>query len=105
MKYLFAIVVLAGVCLAQSSSQDSGPNTVGPTLPKKSSKPATTQAPKPAPTDSSSDDSAMPDETPNQGPGYHDGVNTAPDPGTPGESSSKDTNINIPPPTGSGEPG
>jgi len=105
MKYLFAIVLLAGVCLAQTSSQDSGPTTIGPTVPKKTTKPGDRQAPKPAPTDSAPDDSGpMLDQGPNTGPGYHDGIDTTSDPGTPGESSSKDTNINVPPPTGSAEP-
>lgn len=103
MKCLLAIALLAGVCLAQTSSQDSGPTTIGPTVPKKTTKPANTQAPKPAPTDSS-DDSAMPNEPPSSGPGWHDGADTTSDPGTPGESSSKDTKINIPPPSGSAEP-
>ena len=104
MRYLFAIALLAGICVAQSSAQDSGPTTIGPTLPKKSSKPAT-QSPKPAPSDSSPDDGPMmSDEPPSQGPGYHDGVDTTSDPGTPGESSSKDTKINIPPTAGSAEP-
>jgi len=98
MKCLFAIVVLAGICLAQSQSPDSGPTTVGPTVPKKT-KPAATPVPKPAPTDSAPDDSASPDQEP-QGIGYHDGVETAPDPGTPGVSSSKDTKVNIAPPVG-----
>src|SRR4051812_33771582 len=102
MKYLVAIVVLAGVCMAQSSSQDSGPTTVGPTLPKKTTPAAT--APKPAPTDSTPDDSGPMLDAPAEGPGYHDGVETAPDPGTPGVSSSKDTKVNIPPPTGEGAP-
>ena len=98
MKCLFTIVVLAGICFAQSQSPDSGPTTVGPTVPKKT-KPAATPAPRPAPTDSAPDDSASPDQEP-QGIGYHDGVETAPDPGTPGVSSSKDTKVNIAPPVG-----
>jgi tetratricopeptide (TPR) repeat protein len=97
MKYLFAIVVLAGICLAQS--QDSGPTTVGPTLPKKT-KPAATPAHKPAPTDSAPDELPDPNGDRDQGPGYHDGVETAPDPGTPGVSSSKESKVNIAPPVG-----
>ena len=97
MKYLFAIVVLAGLCLAQS--QDSGPTTIGPTVPKKS-KPAARPTPKPAPTDSAPDDSADPNEGRDQGPGYHDGVETTPDPGTPGVSSSKESKVNLAPPVG-----
>jgi tetratricopeptide (TPR) repeat protein len=98
MKYLLAILVLAGVCLAQS--QDSGPTTIGPTVPKKT-KPGAKPAPKPAPTDNAPDDSGpILDQGPNEGPGYHDGVETSPDPGTPGVSSSRDTKVNIPPPTG-----
>jgi tetratricopeptide (TPR) repeat protein len=104
MKYLFVIVLLAGVCLAQTSSQDSGPSTVGPTIPKKTTKPATTQAPKPAPDSSADDSGPMLDQSPPVGPGWHDGVDTTSDPGTPGESSSKDTKINVPPPSGSAEP-
>jgi tetratricopeptide (TPR) repeat protein len=104
MKYLFAIVLLAGVCLAQTSSQDSGPTPIGPTVPKKTTKPANRQAPKPA-TDSPPDDSGpMLDQGPPDGPGIHDGLDTTSHPGTPGESSSKDTKINAPPPTGSAEP-
>jgi tetratricopeptide (TPR) repeat protein len=104
MKYLFAILLLAGVCLAQTSSQDSGPTPIGPTVPKKTTKPTNRQTPKPA-TDSAPDDSGpMLDEGPSTGPGIHDGVDTTSDPGTPGESSSKDTKGNIPPPTGSAEP-
>src|SRR4051812_19939755 len=104
MKYLFAIVLLAGVCLAQTSSQDSGPTPIGPTVPKKTTKPANRQAPKPA-TDSAPDDSGpMLDQGPPDGPGIHDGLDTTSDPGIPGESSSKDTKINAPSPTGSAEP-
>ena len=99
MKYLFLTVLLAGVCLAQSSSQDSGPTTVGPTVPKKT-KPAATPAPKPAPTESAPDDSAPPDDGSYTGPEWHRGVDAAPDPGTPGVSSSKDTKVNIAPPSG-----
>jgi tetratricopeptide (TPR) repeat protein len=103
MRYLLAIVVLAGVCMAQSSSQDSGPTTVGPTLPKKT-KPAAT-APKPAPTDSTANDSGpMIDDGPYTGPEWHRGTDTTPDPGTPGVSSSKDTKVNIPPPNGEAGP-
>ena len=104
MKYLFAILVLAAVGLAQTSSQDSGPTTIGPTIPKKT-KPAANPTPKPAPADSEPDDSGpMLDSGPDTGPSYHDGVETTPDPGTPGVSSSKDTKVNIPPPSGSAEP-
>jgi tetratricopeptide (TPR) repeat protein len=103
MKYLLAILVLAGVCLAQTQSPDAGPTTIGPTIPKKTTKPATTASPKPAPADSSADDAASPDPEPGSI-GYHDGVDTATDPGTPGESSSKDTKVNIAPPSGSAEP-
>jgi tetratricopeptide (TPR) repeat protein len=98
MKYLLAIAVLAGVCLAQSQSPDSGPTTVGPTVPKKT-KPAATSSPKPAPVDAAPEDSADPEQEP-RGIGYHDGIETAPDPGTPGVSSSKDTKVNIAPPAG-----
>src|SRR3954454_19419233 len=102
MRYLLAVAVLAGVCRAQS--QDSGPTTVGPTIPKKT-KPSANPAPKPAPTDSAPDDSGpMVDPEPDTGPSYHSGVETAPDPGTPGVSSSKDTKVNIPPPTGDAAP-
>jgi tetratricopeptide (TPR) repeat protein len=97
MKYLLAIVVLAGVCLAQS--QDSGPTTVGPTVPKKT-KPSERPAPKPPATDAAPDDSGPLLDAPAEGPGYHDGVETTPDPGTPGVSSSKDTKVNNQPPTG-----
>jgi len=104
MKYLLAIVVLAGVCLAQTSSQDSGPTTVCPTVPKKT-KPSAKPSPSPASPDAAPDDSGpMIDQGPDTGPGYHNGVETAPDPGTPGVSSSKDTKVNIPPPTGEGAP-
>jgi tetratricopeptide (TPR) repeat protein len=96
MKYFVAVLVLAGACLAQS--QDSGPTTVGPTVPKKT-KPAATSSPKPAPVDSAPEDSADPEQEP-RGIGYHDGIETAPDPGTPGVSSSKDTKVNIAPPAG-----
>ena len=41
---------------------------------------------------------------PDTGPAYRDGVETAPDPGTPGISSSKETKVNIPPPTGEAAP-
>ena len=98
MKYLFAILVLAGVCLAQTQSPDSGPTTIGPTLPKKS-KPAAAPA-KPAPSDPAPDDSASPDEGPYTGPEWHRGTDTAPDPGTPGVSSSKEDKVNIAPPAG-----
>jgi tetratricopeptide (TPR) repeat protein len=102
MRYLLAILVLAGVCLAQS--QDSGPTTIGPTVPKKT-KPSERPAPKPAPADAAPDDSGpILDDGPAEGPGWHDGVETAPDPGTPGVSSSKDTKVNIPPPTGETAP-
>lgn len=97
MRYLLAFAVLAGVCLAQS--QDSGPTTIGPTVPKKT-KPSERPAPKPAAADSAPDDSGPMLDGPAEGPGYHDGVETTPDPGTPGVSSSKDTKVNIPPPTG-----
>jgi len=100
MRYLFAIAVLAGICLAQSQSQDSGPTTIGPTVPKKS-KPAARPSPKPAPVDDApSDDLPDPNEGRDQGPGYHDGVETTPDPGTPGVSSSKESKVNIAPPVG-----
>ena len=99
MRYLFTIVALAGLCLSQSQSPDSGPTTIGPTAPKKS-KPAAAPAPKPAPVDSAPDDSADPNPEPQGGIGYHDGVETTPDPGTPGVSSSKDTKVNIAPPVG-----
>ena len=99
MRYLLAIAVLAGVCLAQSSSQDSGPTTVGPTIPKKS-KPAAAPAPKPAPTDSAPDDSTFPDDGPYTGPEWHRGTDTAADPGTPGVSSSKEDKVNIASPVG-----
>ena len=104
MKYLLAIMVLAGVCLAQTSSQDSGPTTVGPTVPKKT-KPSAKPAPSPASPDAAPDDSGpMIDQGPDTGPAYHNGVETSPDPGTPGVSSSKDTKVNIPPPTGEADP-
>ena len=67
MRYLLAIVVLAGACLAQTSSQDSGPTTVGPTIPKKT-KPSARPAPSPASPDSAPDDSGpMIDQGPTQG--------------------------------------
>ena len=102
MKYLLAMLVLVGVCLAQS--QDSGPTTIGPTVPKKT-KPSERPAPKQAPADAAPDESGpMLDDGPAEGPGWHDGVETVPDPGTPGVSSSKDTKVNIPPPTGEPAP-
>src|SRR6476469_478976 len=99
MKYLLAILLLAGVCLAQSQSPDSGPTTVGPTIPKKS-KPTAAPASKPAPTDPAPDDSTSPDEGPYTGPEWHRGTDTTPDPGTPGVSSSKEDKVNIAPPVG-----
>src|SRR3954469_8804712 len=101
MKYLFAIVLLGCVCLAQTSSQDSGPTPIGPTVPKKTTRPAKRQAPKPAAPD---DSGPMLDQGPSDSPGIHDGLDTTSDPGIPGESSSRDTKINVPPPTGSAEP-
>jgi tetratricopeptide (TPR) repeat protein len=94
MKYLLAIAVLAGVCLAQS--QDSGPTTIGPTVPRKTKPTTTSPKPAPAPTDTIPDNAPSPD----QGPGYNDEVDTIPDPGTPGVSSSKETKVNIAPPVG-----
>ena len=102
MKYLFLVALLAGVCVAQTSSQDSGPTTIGPTIPKKSTKPATSPAPNPAPTDASPD-AASPEGPYTNGRVYNDGTDTVPDPGTPGESSSKDTHVNIEAPRGTVE--
>jgi tetratricopeptide (TPR) repeat protein len=101
MKYLFAIAVLVGISVAQS--QDSGPTTIGPTVPKKT-KPSERPTPKSAPADATPDDSGPMLDGPGEGPGYHDGVETTPDPGTPGVSSSKDTKVNIPPPAGDAAP-
>ncbi|MFL6299872.1 MAG: tetratricopeptide repeat protein [Terriglobales bacterium] len=104
MKYLLAIVLLAGVCLAQTSSQDAGPTPIGPTIPKKT-KPSAKPAPKPAPADPDSDPGdSGPMLGPDTGPSWHRGIDTTSDPGTPGESSSKSSTANIPPPTGSAEP-
>jgi tetratricopeptide (TPR) repeat protein len=101
MRYLLAITVLVGVCLAQS--QDSGPTTVGPTIPKKT-KPSSRPALSPASPDTAPDDSGPLLDAPAEGPSWHRGVETAPDPGTPGVSSSKETKVNIPPPTGEAAP-
>jgi len=99
MRYLLAILLLAGVCLAQSQSPDSGPTTVGPTIPKKT-KPAARPTPQPAPSEDTPEDLPDANEGRDSGPGYHNGVETAPDPGTPGVSSSKEDKVNIAPPVG-----